>query len=264
MKINRILGSIVLATLGMLGAVVCYSANVSPTQKAQIEEVVKNYLMQNPEVIVQAVQGLQQKQIEQAKKSIQKTQETVTKYVPQIFGQATDPSVGNTKGTVVMTEFFDYQCPHCVAMTPVVEALVKSNSQLKVVFKEFPIRGPVSELAARTALAANLQGKYFEFHKALIAASQRLSEDVIYSTAKAVGLDVDKLKADAESAAIKKQVKDNIELAQNLSLIGTPAFFVAKASIVKDATPDPKGIAFIPGQIDQSELAKVIDKIASE
>lgn len=263
MKLNRLVANLVLAGVCMLGAVACESGqNVTPAQKTQIEEVVRNYLLQNPEVIVQAVQNLQQKQMDQARKSIQKTQDIVAKYVSQLFGVTADPMIGNPNGKVTIVEFFDYQCPHCVAMTPVMDSLIKSNKDVKVVFKEFPIRGPVSELAARLALAANMQGKYFEFHKAVMAASQGLTEEGLYNIAKSVGLNVDKLKTDSNSDAVKAQLKQNIQLAQDLALLGTPAFFVAKSSITKESNPASSAVAFIPGQIDQEQLSKVVDKAA--
>ncbi|OAI49395.1 hypothetical protein AYO45_02745 [Gammaproteobacteria bacterium SCGC AG-212-F23] len=240
-----------------LKAPVLTQNSMSDTQKTQIEQVVKNYLVNNPDVVVQSLQTYQQKQMELAEKSIQKTQETSTKYAADLFNQPNDPTVGNLKGSMAIVEFFDYQCMHCVQMLPVFQNLLKENSNLKIIYKEFPIRGPVSEFASRAALAANKQGKYTVFHDALMAASQSLTEDSILRIAKEVGLNVETLKTDMKSSAIDQQIKQTYKLAQSLGLMGTPAMFVGKSVA-------PVVIAFIPGQVDQGQLQGIIDKVSKQ
>lgn len=236
---------------------------MNATQQKQIEDVVHSYLVKNPEVIVEAIQSLQQKQMTEARKTIEKTQATAPKFVDNLFHQTTDPMIGNVNGKVTVVDFFDYQCPHCTHMTPILDALVKANPDLRVVFKEFPIRGPVSDFAAKAALAAKAQGKYFEFHKALmqLATQQSLTEELVLKTAESVGLNIDKLKTDMKSDAVAQQIKANYKLGQDLQLIGTPAFFIATTSITKDAKP--AAIVFIPGQIDQVQLQAIITKAKS-
>lgn len=234
---------------------------MTPAQQKQMEDLVHNYLVKNPEVIVEALQALQQKQMEQARKTMQKTQETAPKFADAIFHESTDPVVGNPNGKVTIVDFFDYQCPHCIKMTPILESVIKSNPDVRIVFKEFPIRGPLSEYAAKVALAANTQGKYFEFHKALMQqmdSQQPLTEAVVLKTAQSVGLDIDKLKVDIKNDAIAKQIKNTMKLGQDLQLLGTPAFFVAKTD-VKNNVP-ASAITFIPGQVDQVQLLEVIKK----
>ncbi len=232
----------------------------TPAQKAQIESVVHNYLVQNPEVIVEGLQVYQQKQYDQARKSMEKTQAIIPKYVDQLFHEANDPMAGNPQGQVTITEFFDYQCPHCVAMTTVIDSLIAENPNLRVIFKEFPIRGAVSDFAAKAALAAKLQGKYFEFHKALMAAAgQNLTQDSVLNVAKSVDLDVAKLKTDMNSSEVQQQIKATHKLAQNLGIIGTPALFIAKTNVTDHAPAT--AITFIPGQIDKDQLQAIITKI---
>jgi protein-disulfide isomerase len=88
--------------------------------------------------------------------------------------RAGDPIAGNPKGKVTLVEFFDYQCGHCIDMAPVIGEIIKANPNVRVIFKEFPIRGPVSDYAARAALAANKQGKYYQFSHANIKLAQEL------------------------------------------------------------------------------------------
>ena len=260
MKLNRIIASLAAAGLVVLN-VSAQAADMSAAQKQEVQGVVRDYLTQHPDVIIGALQSYQQKQMDEAKKTIKKTQDNSPKYSEALFHQANDPIVGNPSGKITVVEFFDYQCPHCVEMTPVIEDVIKNNSDVKIVFKEFPIRGPVSEIATKAALAAKEQGKYFELHKAMMESkTQPLTEDAIYKLAQSVGIDLDKLKAAMKSAAVEQQVKANYKLAQQLGLLGTPAFFVAKSSI-KNSAP-ATSIVFVPGQIDAAQMNQVIDQVS--
>lgn len=231
------------------------NSSVSPAERTKIEEVVKDYLLQKPEVIIQAIQNFQQKQYMQAEETIKQTQKDVGAYTAQLFHQTNDPIAGNPAGKVTIVEFFDYQCPHCADMAPVVAAIIKANPDVRFVFKEFPIRGPASELAARAALAANKQGKYFEFSHALLSAKQPITQELIDQTAKNVGLNVDQLKKDMTDKAIDQQIKDTTKLAQSLKLFGTPAFIIGKTDAKSTDT-----INYVPGQMDQAQLQGLIDK----
>ncbi len=159
---------------------------------------------------------------------------------------------------MTVVEFFDYQCPHCVEMEPTIDGVMKANPDLRIVFKEFPIRGPMSEYAARASLAAEKQGKYLEMHNAIMQHAANLTTQSVLDLAKTLGLDVAKLKADMNDKSIDQQIKANTKLAQDLGLMGTPALFVAKTD-VKTSTP-ATDIGFVPGQVDQTQLQQLIDK----
>jgi protein-disulfide isomerase len=256
MKLSRTLIAATVA-VGMIYGINAFSKDqstspMSSAQKTQIEGVVHDYLIKNPEVIAEAVKGLQEKQMDQMRK---KTQDVASKSASNLFNAANDPMAGNAKGKVTVVEFFDYQCPHCVDMVPALNGIVKANDDLRVVYKEFPIRGPMSVTASKAALAANVQGKYMEMHDALMKSASSLSEDGINKMAKDIGLDVEKFKADMKGEAVDQQIKANYKLAQDLQLMGTPALFIAKTDGGKDA------IEFIPGQADQAQLQVSIDKV---
>jgi len=269
MSSRRLLAS--LALMGMLtssavlastktGKLADGSYGFSDAQKDQIQQVVRDYLVKNPDVIIQSLQIYQQKQMEQARETIEKTKEISPNFADALFHQSSDPVAGGVPGKVTLVEFFDYQCPHCIDMTGVIDDLLSKNKDLRIVYKEFPIRGAVSETAAKAALAANLQGKYREFHNALMSVKKLpLTEDIIFSTAQSVGLNVDKLKSDMKSSAIDQQVKDTYKLAQNLKLLGTPAFFIAKSNVTKNAGAN--SIVFVPGQVDEAQLQDIIGKM---
>jgi protein-disulfide isomerase len=231
------------------------SANVSPAERAKIEEIVHQYLVTKPEVLVEAMQVLQNRQVEQAKQSVQKTQADAPKFANPLFHQANDPVVGNKDGKVTVVEFFDYQCQHCVDMAPIMDAVIKANPDVRIVFKEWPIRGPMSEFASRAALAANQQGKYLEFHSALFSVTPPLTQENILEAAKNAGLDVEKLKKDMNDKGISDQLKTTMKLAQDLKLFGTPAFFIGQS------TGQKTGITYVPGEMNQKQLQEVIDKI---
>ena len=243
--------------VGMAIASLCLSGTVIGAQLSNNsvqDKEIHDYIINNPEVVVQSLQSYQQKQMEQTQKSFEDIQKEAPKYADKLFNQTTDPVAGNPNGKVTLVEFFDYQCPHCIDMVPVVESLIKNNSQLKVVYKEFPIRGPMSDFSARAALAAQKQGKYSEFHKALMTSKvEPLTEEVVFELAKSSGLNVDQLKADMKNNVVDAQVKANMELAKKLKLMWTPVFFIKGNS---------ENVIFIPGGVDEKQLADAISKMS--
>jgi protein-disulfide isomerase len=245
-----------IATTLALVAIPTFAATATTTNSAdtaRIQAVVKDYLVKNPEVIVEALQVLQKRQYEQAEQTVKKTQQAVTQFAGPLFNTANDPVAGNPTGKVTVVEFFDYQCPHCVDMAPVIAGIIKANPEVRIVFKDFPIRGPMSDFAARAALAANKQGKYYDFSHAVLTAKQPLTQESIIEMAKAAGLNIDKLKADMSDKSIDSQLQANVKLAQDLKLFGTPAFFIGQ-------TGGKGNINYVPGQLDQAQLQAFIDK----
>lgn len=253
--IKTILATALCACFAQANAAKNNPVTVSPEEKEKIEEVVHQYLISKPEVLIEAMQVLQKKQMDQAEATVKQTQKIASTFAKSLFTQSDDPIAGNPNGKVSIVEFFDYQCSHCVDMAPVVERIIKANPDVRVVFKEFPIRGPVSELAARAALAANKQGKYYQFSHALLTANKPLTQDIIFEIAKTNGLDVEKLKKDMTDKAIDEQLKANMKLAQDLKLFGTPAFFIGKT----DANGN---INYIAGFMEQKQMQTEIDKVS--
>lgn len=173
----------------------------------------------------------------------------------QLMNDSNSPVAGNPYGSVTLVEFFDYRCHHCAVMSPKVRALVAKNHDVRLVYKELPVRGEISIMAARAALAANLQGKFVAFHDALMNASEGLTEDRVMQIAASVGLNISQLKSDMNSGAIQQEISDNFTLAQSMGIIGTPAFFVAKTS-----KPNATNASFVMGSVDSSVLQGFINK----
>jgi len=187
------------------------------------EAQARQHLLQNPEIIVEALQQLEKR------RQLAETNELQTLIGDQrdeIFNDPTAPTAGNPNGDVTLVEFFDYNCPYCRKAAPDIRQAVKDDPKLKLVFKEWPILGPGSEFAAKAALASQRQGKYAAFHHALMSHSGRVGEDTTLAVAKAIGLDVERLKQDMQDPAIADAIKRNRALAIDLRITGTPTFVV--------------------------------------
>jgi len=143
------------------------------------------------------------------------------------------PFVGSASADVVLVKFVDYQCPYCKAVEPKLDAMLAADKGLKIVMKEFPILGPDSIVAAKAALAAGKQGKYAPYHHALMAYRGKLSNDVIFATAKDVGLDVERLKRDMAAPDVADQIIANFNLARAMKISLTPAYVLGSAKGMK-------------------------------
>lgn len=253
---SRFVKKLALATLIPALSIGSAFAAFTSAQQTEIQGIVADYLKSNPQVIIASLQEFQKKQMQDAEKTIQGTQKDASKHVQALFHTANDPVAGNPKGAITVVEFFDYQCPHCVDMNPILNDAIKGNSNIRVIFKEFPIRGPVSEFAARAALAANMQGKYVPFHDALMNTKPPLSNEAILAAAKSVGLNIEQLQKDMQSQTVNDQLKANMQLGQDLKLLGTPAFFIGKT----DASTTGN-LTYIPGHIDLNQLNDIVKKL---
>lgn len=246
MKIKAILSSIFLA-----GAITSAAANTfSPEQTKQIEQIIHSYLVKNPQVLVEASQALQQQQMAKMQQAAVKG---ITANAKDIFNNPASPVIGNPQGNVSIVEFMDYQCPHCKDMEPIMNELIKDDSQLRVIYKELPIFGANSEYAASAALASVKQGKFAALHNALLKDQNPLTQDEVLKVAKSVGVDTAQMEKDMKDPTIAQQLKDNLKLAQSLNLMGTPAIIVANRDGSKNS--------FIPGTTTKADLQQLITQM---
>lgn len=195
----------------------------SPEQKAAIESIVKEYLINNPEVMAEIQASLESK-MERIQADKMKT--ALTANAAELFRTPNVPLAGNPKGDVTIVEFSDYNCGYCRRAMTEVAKLVEGDKQVRILFREFPILSAQSEVVARYALAARNQGKYWELHRAIFSAPGQATEALVLKEASKLGLDIDKLKADAGSAEIKKEIADNRALATKMGINGTPFFMI--------------------------------------
>ena len=204
------------------------AAEFTPAQKKEMGDFIRQYLMENPDVVRDAMQELDRKQ-QVAEDSARS--DSLKAMSSEIFHNKDDLVGGNPKGKVTMVEFFDYNCGYCKRAFPDVMKMIASDKDLKLVMKEFPILGPGSTYATRAALASRKQGKYWEYHLAMMAHDGKVDEQVADRIAEATGLDVKKLKADMDADEVSQVITHNMQLADSLKIQGTPAFIIDETVI---------------------------------
>lgn len=258
MKFTKLLSAGTLAAMlvapGAFAEDTAPASTMSDAQKKEIEKVIHDYLVKNPEVLLEVSQALQLKQQQSMQ---QQAQSAIQEHGPKIFADKLT-TLGNPKGQVTVVEFFDYQCIHCKKMAPVLSELISKDKNVRLIYKEFPIFGKTSDSAARAALAASMQGKYAVMHNALLKTDKKLTDELIMDLAKKSGLDVGKLKTDMNSKTVTDALEANRDLAEKLHLMGTPAFIIA-------ATPNAEfksgtQTTFIPGEVSFETLLDLVKK----
>ena len=210
------------------------AAAFTPAQRAEIVQIVRQALQQDPSILRDAIGALQ---ADEAKRQAAAARGAT-------LVRPDDPVAGNPRGAVTIVEFFDVRCPYCRQMNPVVAALLRQDRDVRLVYKDLAILGPASVLASRALLAAQKQGGYLKLRDALMAAPPDITEATIRSAAIAAGLDWTRLRHDMADPAITRRLADTLKLAQVLGIDGTPAFVI--------------GHDVVPGAVDLAALEKAV------
>ena len=210
-------------------------------ERGKIERIIHDYLLAHPEVVIEALKAAE---AQDKQRQAEATKAAIGAHRRELLDDTSDPIGGNPKGDVTIVEFFDYRCPYCKKVEPFVEAILKDDPKLRIVYKEFPILGDASLFASRVAFAALKQGKYAQFHVAMMAAKGDITEDVVLKVAGDVGLDVDKIKSQLNAPETEQSIKHNYDLANALGIAGTPGFVV--------------GDILIPGAVDLAALKQAV------
>ena len=207
------------------------AAEFSKPQTSAIEKIVHDYLVQHPEVIEEAIQALQQRQ--QAATAAQQ-KAAVQAHAKQVFAAPDHVVLGNPKGNVTFVEFFDYNCGYCKHAMGDMLTLLKNDKNLKVLLKEYPILGPGSIEAAKVAVAVRMQApqKYLAFHTKLLGGRGHADKARALAVAKEIGLNMDQVRKDMNSDAVKKMLSTDIALGQTLGLNGTPSYIIGDNVVV--------------------------------
>lgn len=204
-------------------------------QKSEVEQIVKDYLLENGGIVIRAIESYQVKQEQEANKAAQ----DAIRDGEDFLYSGKSPQVGSDDASVTIVEFFDYNCGYCKKALDDIVALLDEEDDLRVIFKEVPILSPTSREAAQWAVAADKQGKYFEYHKELMEHRGQMNEAALERLAKKVGLDVEKLKEDKNSAEVSKLIDNNLIYMEKFGIRGTPSFIVGdqllKGFVGKDA-----------------------------
>ena len=209
------------------------TSSVSGLSKAEIEKIVHEYIVSNPEVIVEAFDELERREV--AKKT-ELFEKNLVSSTDELWNDGFSYVAGNPKGDITIVEFYDYNCGYCRRVLPTVQRLIDQDKNIRVVFKEWPIQGPESVVAARASMAANKQGKFMELHQALMNAPEKVTEEYVMKTAAQVGIDVVQLQKDMKAPEMDEMLSRNGNLAQTLGITGTPAFVVGD-QLIPGAAP---------------------------
>ena len=213
----------------------------APAVPLPSDAVIHDYLMRHPEVVMQAMKAAEAKEHEDA---LAQSRLQIAAHGSDLAPTAADAIAGNPKGDVTIVEFFDYQCPYCKTMAPTLQQAARADHGVRIVYKDIPILGPGSLIAARAALASRAQDKYLAFHEALMATKGQLSEESVMAAAAGIGLDTARLKRDMKDPAIDAEIGRNLDLARTLGISGTPAMIV--------------GGALAPGAIELDDLQAMV------
>jgi protein-disulfide isomerase len=219
------------------------SPYANPAWQQAVEKTIESYIRSHPEVIEQTLQGLEAKRQAEAQERVKAM---IATRQSDLLNDPSSPVSGNLKGDVTVVEFFDYRCGFCKRVAGAVTQLQKEDSRVRVVYKNFPILGEASELAAKAALASNAQGRYQQFHEALLAAKGELTKEQVLHIAAEVGLDPKRLETDMNNPEWAMIIDRNRTLAKELGISGTPAFIV--------------GNELYPGAMDLAVLKELVGR----
>ena len=221
----RAVTSVVLISGFLIGSQV----GAQELSEARVKELVAEALRENPELVLEALQALEQRQAEaEAKAALS----ALSAERSTLERDSNAPVLGNPDGDVTVVEFFDYNCPYCKQAAPEVDALLQADKNVRLVLREWPILSEGSAFAARAALASRAQGKYAEFHEALMTMRGKLEAETVLRIAEETGLEVE------------KHIATSMRLAEALGFNGTPAFVI--------------GDQLIPGFVEQNQLLEAV------
>jgi protein-disulfide isomerase len=229
----RLLAPALLA-LALLGAPVSVSAqSFTDTQRGDIEAIIKSYLVAHPEVLEEAMNELQKRQ---TAAETAKHEASIAQNAEAIFNSPRGVTLGSKDGDVAFVEFFDYNCGYCKRAMADMLDLMKNDPKLKVVLKEFPVLGEGSVEAAKVAVAVRIQDptgkKYLDFHQKLLGGRGVADKARAMAAAKDAGLDTARIEKDLASPEVKATIEENMKLAEEMGLNGTPSYVIGKQIVV--------------------------------
>ncbi|MFM5885764.1 MAG: DsbA family protein [Novosphingobium sp.] len=215
--------AVALTALGALGgwAFERQRGELGPGQKQAVEQVVRNYLLENPEILPEVVEKLRQKDSQKQLAGISDKLE-----VPY-----PGAVLGNPQGKITLVEFSDFACGYCRASEPVLKELIAQNPDLKIVIRHLPVIAPTSPAAAAMGLAAAGQGKYVAFHDAMFAAG-RTDPASIDAAAQIAGLDMARARTEAQAPQVRAELEANMAYSRQLGFDGTPGWVVGDQVLV--------------------------------
>ena len=211
------LGAVLAAGIG--GAVLAAGTGggaVAPGDRAAIEKIVRDYILSHPEIIPEAMNRMQTREVT-------KLLESNRKEIEAPFAGAV---AGNPQGDVSVVVFFDYACPYCRQGHADVARLASADKGVRIVYRDFPVLSPASDEAAMAALSAAQQGRYVRFHNAMFETPGKVSHERTVAMVRTAGLDELRTARDLNAPALKAEIKKNLDLGRALGLTGTPSYVI--------------------------------------
>lgn len=221
----------------------------APVTHEQLPALIKKILVQDPTILMEAVEKMQSDNQEEMMK---KAKEEIIKRKDDLYSDPTSPVVGSANADVTIIEFFDYHCVFCKQALATVNTILEKDKKVRIVFKEYPILSEDSKLVSRAAMAVNriAKDKYFDFHKAMFAMSDNINEKLIFEEAKKLGINAEKLKTEMYGSEVEAILAKNKELGAAIGAQGTPAFII--------------GENLYPGAIPYDRMQKAVDDLRNE
>jgi protein-disulfide isomerase len=208
----------------------------TPVQRAEIVQILRDALKQDPSILRDAVNAMQADETDRQHAALSAAKDALI--------DPADPVGGNPKGDVTIVEFFDTRCPYCRKLEPTMAQVLAIDHGVRLVYKDLPILGPASVLGSKALLAAQKQGGYEKLREAIMAAPPQTTKEMIRDAAQQLGLDWKRLEHDMGDPAIQARIDANLRLAQSVGIEGTPALVI--------------GGELIPGAVETADLTKAI------
>ena len=230
----RILIAICLVLTTMVSSLA--RADLDATDRATQNKIIEDFIRNNPQIVRDTLIALA------AREEAERKQAGLAK----VRDDQGDPVMGNANGTITLYEFSDYNCGYCKRIFEPIQQLVRDNPDVRLVIKEFPILSQSSLVAAKAAIAAEMQGKFGDYHIAMMTYRGQITDAVVMRMAAQAGVDIEQLKSDMESPKTMAIIQRTREAAAALEINGTPGLVV--------------GDTVVPGAIGLDELVKLIAK----
>jgi protein-disulfide isomerase len=219
----------------------------APVTRGEIPQLVKDAILADPEVIMQAVRKLRDKQEEEGKKA---SAEAFEKNKAILLNDTVSPSIGDAKtADVTIIEFFDYHCGYCKQLLPTMQQLINEDKKVRIIFREYPILSEDSVTAARAALAVHriAPAKYWDFHTALMKSQGKYDEASLSAIATQLGIDANQLKTEMTKPEITEYLDNNRKIGEDLGVRGTPAMFI--------------GNKMLPGAVPYATIKRLVEEV---
>src|SRR5215470_8528775 len=222
------------ATFALALATPASAQSFTPDQRGEIEKIVREYLLSNPQLLQDVMAELEKRQ---AQAESEKHRTAIKENAEIIFNSPRQVTRGNPKGDVTFVELFDYNCGFCKRAMADMLDLMKADSNIKVVLKEFPVLGEGSTQAAQVAVAVRMQDKtggkkYLEFHQKLLGGRGAADKARAMAVAKEVGLDMARLEKDMASEEVKTTLAETFKIAEAMGLNGTPSYVIGNEAVI--------------------------------